>query len=335
MLSLTAAILALFTLAIATLLFLSLKLVRQEKTRQAYMYEKIFSQLYSPERDKTTISYYEVLKSARALLKCDRLLQLIGSYTEREYKIIYPLLLHLEAYIYNGDLKCEEQQNKGNLYTETLWRKNVENLLNRYQIYDLEIQNELDNLEKYFIQESEIMLGEVEINEQNFLNITYMRSSDIYFLLRVGYKLKGIPYNEDFFNILKPMMVIEEIRDDLESYEKDVAENSFNSLRIYVQLYGKEQAAQELRKLRKQMIYCSINNLAKANKRAVVEFWKAFLGIELGIPFILLKPLNLVPRALHIHLAKLLPASDDKYYGVIPKTIDEPQKTLEATCLIQ
>lgn len=296
--------------------------VRQHK--QAYMYKKIFSDFRSPDWQKTTISYYQALKAARVLLKCDHLLRMIG-YTETEFKIIYPLLLHLEAYVYSGDLKYEEHQSQGTLYTENTWKKNIETLLKIYEIYDWEIQSELDNLEKYFLQESRLLLGEIEINEQVILDIFYIRSSDIYMLLRVVHKLKDIPYNEDLFKLLKPLLVIEEIRDDLESYEKDVAGNSFNTLRLYVQLYGKLQAAQKLREMRCRIIHNAIDNLAKADKRSIVQFWIAVLKIDLGIPFIFHSILNLVPGSLLVYCAKLLLINDDKYYGAIPQAIDEPR----------
>lgn len=324
---LTAFISGLITLLMIVILLLLIVLFRRQKNQQActYIYKKIFSDFRPAVWHQTRVSYYHSLKAARVLLKCNQLLRSIG-YTEAEFLIIYPLLLHLEACVYCGDLEYESQQNKGFSFTVTTWKKNIETMLNSYELYDEKIEGELDNLEKYFVQESEIILKQVEIiDESLLLNLFYIRSSDIYMLLRLVYKLKDIPYNESFFKLFKPWLVLEEIRDDLQSYEKDVAENSFNTLRLYVQLYGKEQAANKLREMRLRLIHNGLDSLASLDKLTITQFCTIALE-DLGIPFMLTNILNLVPRFLLVYCVKLLFNTNDNYYGIIPQAIDEPTK---------
>ncbi|MBD2730144.1 hypothetical protein H6G96_28450 [Nostoc sp. FACHB-892] len=112
-------------------------------------------------------------------------------------------------------------------------------------------------------------------------------------------------------------LILEEIRDNLQSYEKDVAENSFNTLRLDVQLYGKEQAANKLREIRLRLIRNGLDSLASLDKLTITQFFTIALE-DLGISFMLTKILNLVPRFLLVYCVKLLFNTKDNFYGIIP-----------------
>ncbi|MEU2721864.1 hypothetical protein [Streptomyces smyrnaeus] len=246
-------------------------------TQQAENYRELNRQLVSrlpqavtTDLTSTSITYLHCLKVSRVLRSEPRLHALLDC-SPAEYGAIQPILQHLLAMTYRGDLTIEEGQRTSS-ELETHWRQGVECVLSLHGVLDQETRDALDDLALFFERESRVMAPTGRPSPAEVAALLRLRSADLRIVLRVACKLLGRPVSEDFMQLVEGMQVLAEISDDLRSYEQDVREGSFNTLRLYAQLFPVSQAASELNRTRERYVEQTVNSLQQATRPSIIRF---------------------------------------------------------------
>ncbi|WYL96755.1 MAG: hypothetical protein HEQ35_25785 [Gloeotrichia echinulata IR180] len=164
----------------------------------------------------------------------------------------YPVLTCIEATIYQADLVMEEGQISKILHSPNdnksslkLLKYSLINLLKELDYYDLLIEEELAKGEEFIQLENKIMLNGI-IKHSDVMRIAELRSSDVRLLHLILFRMLGKTYDKNLLSLIWPVEVIADIEDDFKSYIDDVAQNSYNTYRIFVALY-KEKAPQYIK----------------------------------------------------------------------------------------
>jgi hypothetical protein len=257
---------------------------------------RILTALTSPgwyDENLTRVSYQDHLRAARSFM--GPLLPALGC-SEAELRALYLILLPVNAVIYRGDRECEDRFRTGCPTPAVAWRFGVEEILTIHGLHSVGTRTELDNLERYALEESRIMRGDVELTEDLFRAVCYRRSSDIRLLVRLACQLLDRPV-EGFLRLMRPILAWEEVRDDLGSYERDVREDSFNTLRIFATLYGADRAHAEMVRYMESLIREALDEMARADRADVARVW----AIALRTPH---RSARAVPRAILLRQAK-------------------------------
>lgn len=155
----------------------------------------------------------------------------------------YPLLGFVEAMVYETDQQIESGQSNEKEYTAdapiTRMKHIVVELLHELDLYDPLIEKELEQGEAYYHLENTMMHDKV-ITHENIIQAVERRTFDMRVLHRIFFRLLHKPYDEGLLSLIFPVEVIADIEDDLEQYQDDVKDNSFNTYRVFVKLYGKD-----------------------------------------------------------------------------------------------
>jgi hypothetical protein len=160
-----------------------------------------------------------------------------------------PALLHVEAIVYRADLSYEDHQRHTGP-PDTTWRAGITTILDAYGLtHDSNLTGELDTLAAYFDLETRIMRGQEPLTDDLIHTTCYQRSSHIRFLLRLAHHLTSLPPHEEFLGLAAHVFARDEITADRVSYEDDVADDSFNTLRLHATLHGPRAAADAHRAL--------------------------------------------------------------------------------------
>jgi hypothetical protein len=236
--------------------------------------------------------------------------------TEAELRALYLILLPVNAIIYRGDQECEERYRLDCPTPASTWKAGVEQVLAIHGVDDAGIRAELSSLQRFALEESQIMRGELELDEARFTDVCSRRSSDIRLLVRLACHLMDIPA-DGLLRVMRPLLVWEEIRDDLGSYEDDVRENSFNALRTFVWMYGPDEAPRRLADLMRRLIEQSVEELASADRTDLVRVWR----MAVGAPG---PPARLAPRALLLRRTRERLRSYDEQ-TTIPTVVADPR----------
>ncbi|MGX9229452.1 hypothetical protein ACWV95_31025 [Streptomyces albus] len=92
-----------------------------------------------------------------------------------------------------------------------------------------------------------MVTGAVELDEAGLRELTHKRSSDLRLLTCVTCLHTGHAAELDkVLWLLDPLVALREIASDLRSYRADCEEGTFNTLREYVRLHGKDEAFDRL-----------------------------------------------------------------------------------------
>lgn len=296
---------------------------RLQRRRRMRLYEKMFMRSDAAGSQLLALDARVLRKAGRVLSKFAVLLRMID-YEEEELKFVFPLLCYLEGCVYSADLDIERQQREGAAFAGgQRWRESITGILKAHDLYDPRIDEELDQLVEYWRLESQLVRGE-SMDEETVLRAFYMRFNDLALLLRVGFRMKEMPDDEVFLRAIRPLIVLEEFRDDLESYEEDIKNNSFNILRLLTRLHGKDAAKAKLRELQERMLVEGGEGLRTTKKRYVVRYYAHGLA-DLGIPYEASYLFYLLPKSLLIRMFEALTRLDwEASYGVMPAAILEP-----------
>ncbi len=118
-------------------------------------------------------------------------------------------------------------------------------------------------------------------------------------LVRLAHELTQRPGAEGYIRCSRPSLVLE-IWSDLLSYEKDVAEDSFNTLRVFGWVYGTDRAGERLKDWMESLHNDCVAELARAERAVLVGHWRTRL-----IPPI--DAVRLSPRRHFVRLSYLPP----------------------------
>lgn len=297
-------------------------------TRNGRVLERISRTLAAGERPDSwqdnRISYFENMRAEMSILN-----KTGGGYwhtigcTPAEAKLVEPLVLHFYSLVYQGDIIYEAAQQAGSSrVTDHSWKTRMQELLKNHNLYDSRIQAGVDNLERYYVMEGQLLLGELPLTEEVIEEISFLRSSDLHVMIRVMDRLKGRTPNEQFYQLLKAPMALFDIGDDFDSYERDIADASYNSLRLYVALYGVEQAREKLQALRERIWARGLALFGEVGKPALVRYLTSTPLVNLNLP-VVPELLGTLPRAVLAKLAVSAYKLEGNGAEVIPEPIAE------------
>ncbi|MCC5651884.1 hypothetical protein LC609_19075 [Nostoc sp. XA013] len=198
------------------------------------------------------ISYEAMQKSARIIKYVYQFYFPIHCLSPNDICTFSPVLTCVEATIYQADLIMEEGQTSKIIHSPNDDGSNLKvlkysliNLLKELNYYDSVIEQELAKGEEFIQLENKIMV-EGLIKYSDVMRIAELRSSDIRLLHLILFQMLGKPYDENLLSLVWLVEVIADIEDDFNNYAADVAQNSYNTYRMFVALY-KEKAPQYIK----------------------------------------------------------------------------------------
>jgi hypothetical protein len=187
------------------------------------------------------ISYWGMHKSARVLDLLTTLYFPLYDLSHKDFFACYPVLGFVEALVYEIDEVVETLQEK-ELFAEieNSWNqkyKIIIDVLKAQNFYHPLIEQELENLGKYFALESQL-LSQKTVTYADIIKATELRTSDVRALHGILVQVANKSYNQNCFDVMWPLEILIDIYDDLTSYKDDVVKNRYNTYRMFVKLYG-------------------------------------------------------------------------------------------------
>ncbi|MET9290768.1 hypothetical protein [Streptomyces sp. NPDC003077] len=190
---------------------------------------------------------------------------------------VRPALQHVEALVYRADLSYEDHQ-RHHTAPDTTWRQGIDAILDAYELTtDTALTGELDALDAYFDLETRIVRGLETLTDDLVHATCYQRSSHIRFLARLAHHLAGMPADEEFLRLAAHVFARDEITADRVTYESDLAEDSFNTVRLHAMLHGPQGAADAQRALCSRILGDLDTGLAQADRPTLLRFANAYL----------------------------------------------------------
>jgi hypothetical protein len=227
--------------------------------------------------EKPFVSYKGMKKSAQLLYDFFYFYFPLHGLKLKDFFAYYPILGFVEAMVYETDVLVEAGQADNAAYageTPVTRMKNIDlELLKSLDLYDPMIEKELENGERYYRLENKMMHDKV-VTHEIVIEAAEYRTFDLRVLHTILLKLLKKPYDEKLFQLIHPVEVIADIEDDLKQYQDDVKDNSYNTYRMFVKLYGKE-ARQRLQKEIKRYEDMMFQGLAK------ISCWKRWKYLKM------------------------------------------------------
>lgn len=187
---------------------------------------------------------YKVLQKAN-LVSCYMLnyLPLYSGSVETFLKHCHPVILLVEGLVYHADKQLEAAQRGEIPYTGlTSWlemREIIVDSLKKLNLYDQLVEELLDNINKYWTMENQIMY-DGQLSPDLLSSVIQIRPCDIILLHHLAHRALNMPYNKEEFEILKAFEIRGEIEYDFIEYKGDVKNDDYNTYRMFVRLYGEE-----------------------------------------------------------------------------------------------
>ena len=185
-----------------------------------------------------SVSYWSLQKSINNLQDIARFyFPLLGISGVNSPQII-PLLVFIEATIYQADEEYERHVSDPNFFSQHMFT--LRDILIQLNLFDEQIKTELfTNGLTYYRFEKKFCLGEIPTQE-DINKASMLKCYDLRVMQLILLKLTNQPYNEEFLQTSQLSDRICEINCDLADYEKDIRRNVINIYRMFVRLYGIE-----------------------------------------------------------------------------------------------
>ncbi|MBP2473787.1 hypothetical protein JOF53_002659 [Crossiella equi] len=275
-----------------------------------------------PAWGEPAVPYTATLKGTQVLrLKGGEDYRRMLGCTPAEYGLLQPLIVQWLALVYVGDAAYEHAQTRGSsTVADGAWKRRMRELAQGHGLYVPELEEVLDDLERYYRLEGEVLLGEVELTDEVLADVLRIRSSDFFGLLRLTGMARGQAHDPEYEWLLRKLWLLLEIVDDLDSYQADVAANSFNTLRLMVFRYGADRAVAQLRALEAAVVDELCAGLARAGKENLLRV----LGSSTLLPLESAPAqwvLRLLPEAA---LRRLAPRLMRAELGLLLREVPEP-----------
>lgn len=155
--------------------------------------------------------------------------------TEEDLFKFFPTLIFVEGVIYQAD---EENEMGKKAEFRRRWDF-VSKFLKEHNLLDDKLKEELEAGRAYYELERKMLSGRT-FTEEEIIATVRQKCYDFRVLHRLIYKLMGKPYDDLLFEVFKEIEVLMELEGDINDYAKDIANNAFNTYRMYVRLYGKD-----------------------------------------------------------------------------------------------
>ncbi|MBP2473783.1 hypothetical protein JOF53_002655 [Crossiella equi] len=240
-------------------------------------------------------------------------------YTRAEAGRVRPLMIQFYSLMYKGDFLYEQAQREGrSTITDHSWKREMIELVRSHRAWDAGVARNIEELERYYILEGRVQLGEVELTEEVFREVNVIRSAVIDAMVRVLNNIKGVRNDEALYSLLVPFMLFLEVADDVRTYGPDVAEDSFNSLRLFVRMHGRDAARQKMREYLAGVVEEAVAALRDAPRAALLGIFDMLLLGDL--PRGLARPVvRVLPRAVLVAVATAV----TRLFLVVPE-VPEP-----------
>lgn len=243
-----------------------------------------------------------------------------GHYTAAEAATVRPLMVQYYALMYKGDFLYEQAQRTGSsTIADHSWKHEMIELIKGHDAWDDGVAHLVDELERYYLLEGRIMLGELELTQEVFAEVCDIRSLVVNGLTRVLNNVKGVPTDEELFHVLRPLAGFLDMIDDFESYAEDVAQDCFNSLRLLVRMHGVEQAQVTAREFLSERLAEAAARLRRAPRHTVLGVYQVLLLDKENVAPVRAMLRMLPTRALAALAEKLV-----RLYFAIPAEIPAP-----------
>ncbi|WHT21243.1 hypothetical protein N8J89_09360 [Crossiella sp. CA-258035] len=275
----------------------------------------------APEFWSTTrVTYLESLKASRVMFLdgYDTMLHLVGV-SEDTAKVFEPLVIHFLALVYQADLAYEEAQVNGSFEVDLGWRRDMEDLLEGYGLLDGQARARLDDLQRYFELEGQLLLGQVEVTEDSVYEVLSIRSSDIALAIPLMLNLVGVDPRivDELVRVNKPLYMLWEIADDVPSYAKDVAAGSYSTIRMYAKIFGAERGRAKLEEFRARLVEQACAEFAKVSATTLRIFVSSLA------PAWLMPVVRRIPRGLLVRILQSSMRKDKMSRPELPTMVDE------------
>jgi hypothetical protein len=281
--------------------------------------------------ERTAITLHDQVKGGFVTAACMRKLRRLGCPPD-ELNLYWPPMLHLEALVYRGDLGYEHEQATG-AQAPTTWREGIEEIIKSYGFLDERILKHLNSLEEYMHWECATERDSLAPGTEEIARSCYGRSSDLRLLLRFGHRMARIPEHQGYFDLLRHSHAMGEIRDDLSTYAKDVAQNSFNVYRLCVRGAAHHEPRATICDVWQYLRDAFDRELAEADRRTLVLFVRTLLPLPRVVSGLRGLPLHqasgslasMIPRTLLLrYMQWRLRRSGFLSMPALPEAIDEP-----------
>ncbi|GAA2826516.1 hypothetical protein [Crossiella cryophila] len=243
-----------------------------------------------------------------------------GHYTAAEAARVRPLMVQYYGLMYKGDFLYEQAQRMGSsTITDHSWKHEMIELIKGYDAWDGGVAHVVDELERYYVLEGRIMLGEVELTQEVFAEVCDIRSLVVNGLTRVLNNIKGVPTDDGLFHVLRPLAAFLDMIDDFESYAEDVAEDCFSSLRLLVRMHGVDQARVKAREYLSGQLAEAVARIRRAPRHTVLGVYQVLLLDKENVA-----PVRAVLRALPTRVLAALAEKLVRLYFAMPAEIPAP-----------
>ncbi|WP_427160214.1 hypothetical protein ACQFX9_00420 [Aliinostoc sp. HNIBRCY26] len=181
-----------------------------------------------------TLSYKAIKKSILLLQSWVNHLPPLYGVSEADIADIMPLLLFIEATIYQIDENNEIHEDI------TKHSSVLRNVLNQLKLLDDAVETLIQQGLTYYDLETQFCLGKIPTPD-DIDSVCLGKSFDYGLLSRLFFKLTGQPdHQQEILQVSRLAEQIIEIRSDLKSYNEDIERNVMNIYRMFVRLYSSE-----------------------------------------------------------------------------------------------
>lgn len=191
---------------------------------------------------------YRAIQRATHIVACYPLyyISIYGDSIPAFLKRCYPLMVFTESLVYSVDDPLEAAQRGEIPFTGiSAWsekRAIAAAVFTEIGLYDQCVEHYLEEGSCYWALENEVMYhGKVSV--AHLTSAIHLRSFDFRLLHYLAHRILDIPHNDAEFAILTALDIRSELETDLFEYADDVADNSFNLYRMFVNLYGLDAPA--------------------------------------------------------------------------------------------
>ncbi|MCP2727560.1 hypothetical protein [Limnofasciculus baicalensis] len=196
-----------------------------------------------------------------------------------------PILGFIEALVYETDEEVEQIQSNGYRANQSSpWeakKKIILSVLDEHNLRHFKVESHLNKLGEYFELESQLLMT-THITHSLITQAAELRSSDYRVLHCTLLKMLGLNYTQEELNeelsLMWPMEVLNDMEDDLMSYQEDVETNHYNTYRMFVKVYG-EKAPYYLKQdlhYYEHLFHQQLDQLSEARKARFSKAWNAY-----------------------------------------------------------
>lgn len=231
------------------------------------------------------ISYQSMRRSSRVLREFVLYYFPIYNLSMNDFFRFYPILGFVEALVYQTDDEVEQIQSEGYDELQTSpWNSKqalILAVLEEFNLKHFKVEFYLNKLGEYFDLETQL-LADPHVTHAMIRKAAELRSSDYRVLHCTLLKMLGLNYQQEELNeelnLMWPLEVLNDIEDDLMSYSEDVAEQKYNTYKMFVKIY-REKAPYYLKReldYYEKLFHEQLAQFSDLKREAFTRPWNAY-----------------------------------------------------------